>query len=270
MGIDYDQIKQGQRAMWSAGDFPDIAKTIQPVSDALVEAMEIQAGQDVLDVATGSGNAAIPAARLGARVTGLDLTPELFDAARVRAEEAGVEVEWVEGDAEELPFADGSFDRVMSVFGSMFAPRQARAASEMLRVARPGGLVGTCAWTPDGLNGRFFAVVGRHMPPPPEGLQQPVLWGTEEHMRELWGDGAELSFQTLTVAVEAESPEAWVDYCEENLGPMIMAKRALEPEGRWEALRDDLVAQYAEHNEATDGTLHAPAEYLQTLGRLPA
>jgi len=194
MEIDYGQIKQGQRAMWSSGDFPDIAKTIQPVSDALVEAMGIQEGQDVLDVATGSGNAAIPAAQIGARVTGLDLTPELFDAARARAAEAGVEVEWVEGDAEELPFADGS---------------------------------------------------------------------------ELWGGAAELSFQTLTVPVEAESPEAWVDYCEETLGPVIMAKRALEPEGRWEALRSDLLAHYTEHNEATDGTLHAPAEYLRTLGRLP-
>jgi ubiquinone/menaquinone biosynthesis C-methylase UbiE len=269
MGIDVSGIKQGQKAMWSIGDYPDLAKRIEDVAERLVEAVGARAGMRLLDVATGSGNVAIAAARAGASVTGLDLTPELLDAARRRAGESGVEVRWVEGDAEELPFADDSFDLVTSCFGAMFAPRHERAAAELARVARPGGTIGVAAWTPEGLNGRLFKTVGAHMPPPPPELKSPTMWGEEAHMRSLFADsGAELSFERAMASFAAESPASWVDYNERVLGPAILAKAALEPQGRYQQLRDDMLALYEDANESKDA-FRVDAEYLLTVARLP-
>jgi ubiquinone/menaquinone biosynthesis C-methylase UbiE len=269
MGIDVSGIKQGQKAMWSMGDYPDLAKRIEDVAERLVEAVGAREGMQLLDVATGSGNVAIAAARAGASVTGLDLTPELLDAARRRAGESGVEVRWVEGDAEELPFADDSFDLVTSCFGAMFAPRHERAAAELARVARPGGTIGVAAWTPEGLNGRLFKTVGAHMPAPPPELKSPTMWGEEAHMRSLFADsGAELSFERAMASFEAESTASWVDYNERVLGPAILARAALEPQGRYQQLRDDMIALYEDANESKDA-FRADAEYLLTVARLP-
>jgi SAM-dependent methyltransferase len=261
-----DNFKQVQRAMWAAGDFPTIATTIQDASDVTIDRLGVEPGQDVLDVATGSGNAAIPAAERGARVVGLDQVPELLEAARARAAELGLEIEWVEGDAEALPFDDASFDRISSVFGVMFAPRHEQTAGELVRVTRTGGRIAVAAWTPAGLNGQMFKTLGAYMPPPPPELKSPVLWGDEEHVRELFSDPRlEVTCERHAVAVAWESIGGWIDHCELNLGPTVLAKAALVPQGRWEAARADLVALYERHNMATDGSLDAPAEYLVTV-----
>jgi ubiquinone/menaquinone biosynthesis C-methylase UbiE len=272
MSFDPSEIKQRQRAMWSTGDYPDIARKIQIAADAVVEAVGVQDGERLLDVATGSGNAAVAAARRGARVTGLDLTPELLEAATARAAGDGVEIEFVQGDAEALPFEDGSFDRVTSVFGAMFAPDQRQAAAELLRVVRPGGTVAVAAWTPEGVNGQMFGTLAKYMPPPPEGFKPPILWGVEDAVRELFAGAAEVTCARLpaTDSVRADSAEAWVDYTERVLGPTILAKRALEPSGAWDAARADLIALYERHNVATDGTYLAHPEYLLTVARKAA
>jgi SAM-dependent methyltransferase len=270
MSIDVSAIKEGQRRMWSTGDYPDIAKTIVGAAELVVERAGAGPGETLLDVATGSGNVAIPAAAGGAAVTGLDLTPELLAVARKRATDAGLDVEFIEGDAEALPFEGASFDRVTSCFGVMFAPRQELAAAELARVARPGGMIVFTAWTPEGLNGQMFKIVGSYMPPPPPELKAPVMWGDEEHVRSLFaGAGAELTFERHTIAFEHDSPEGWVEYNERVLGPTIMAKAALEPQGSWDALRRDLLELYADGNEAEDGSFRAAAEYLLTVARMP-
>ncbi|HMD57924.1 MAG TPA: class I SAM-dependent methyltransferase [Solirubrobacteraceae bacterium] len=204
-------------------------------------------------------------------MTGLDITPELLEVARSRAAESELAVEWVEGDAEALPFERHAFDRVTSCFGVMFAPRHQVAADELARVARPGGTIAVAAWTPEGLNGRMFKTVGSYMPPPPPELTPPVMWGTEAHIEELFADtGAALSFERRTVTFVYDSPESWVEYNSRVLGPAILARAALEPQGRWEELRGDLTDLYVEHNDAEDGSLRAQAEYLFTLARMPA
>ncbi len=271
MALDVAAFKQVQRKVWSSGDYPDIAKRIEAAAERLVAAADVQAGQDVLDVATGSGNVALVAAARGARVTGVDLTPELFGAARRRASDAGVEVEWVEGDAEDLPCEASSFDRVLSAFGTMFAPRHEVAAAELVRVARPGATIGVAAWTPEGTNGRMFKTVGSHMPPPPPELKPPSMWGDEDHVRSLFEPhGVTVEFERASVEFEDESIEAWLSYSEEKLGPMVMARAALEPQGKWEALHDDLKALYEGDNMNTDGSFRVAPEYLITIARVPA
>jgi SAM-dependent methyltransferase len=270
MSIDLGAFKDSQRKMWTAGDYPELAQSIQSVSDKLVERVGTKAGETVLDVATGSGNAAIASALTGAKVTGLDLTPKLLEAARARAGEAGLQIEFVEGDAEELPFADGSFDRVTSCFGAMFAPRHKQAARELARVARPGASIGVTAWTPEGLMGQMFRILGSYMPTPPEGFVPPVMWGTEDHVRGLFAESeAELSFERLTVTFQHDSPETWVEYNAKVTGPTVMARAALEPQGRWEEAEAELIGLYQQANEAEDGTLSVQGEYLLSVARLP-
>ncbi len=270
MSIDVSGIKEGQRMMWTMGDYPDIARTIATVGELVVERAQAAPGASLLDVATGTGNVAIPAAAAGSSVTGLDLTPRLLEVARERATAAGVDVRFVEGDAEELPFENASFDRVTSCFGVMFAPRQQLAAAELARVAGPGARIVFTAWTPEGMNGRMFKTVGSYMPPPPPELKPATAWGDEDHVRSLFADtGAELTFERHTVVFEHDSPESWLDYNERVLGPTIMAKAALEPQGRWDALRNELLGLYAEGNEADDGGFRARAEYLLSVAQMP-
>ena len=264
-------FKDGQRKMWSIGDYPQIATRLVSATEALVEQAGIAAGEQVLDVATGTGNVALAAAKLGAKVTGLDLTPQLLVEARRRAAEEELEVEWLEGDAEALPFEDGSFDRVTSCFGVIFAPRQQLAAAELVRVARPGATIGVTAWTPEGVNGKMFQTVGSYMPPPPAGAIPPVMWGDEDHVRSLFADSdAVLSFERRSVTFTHDSPESWVEYNTHALGPTILAKAALEPQGRWGELEAELIGLYQEANEAEDDTLVFQAEYLLTVARLPS
>src|SRR5689334_11299262 len=170
------EAQQAARTVWSDGDYPSVARQIEGVGKSTVERAGIQAGDAVLDVACGAGNATIPAAGTAARTVGLDITPELIEAGKRAAAEAGVEIEWVEGDAQDLPFDDDSFDVVLSVFGCMFAPDHAKAAAELARVLKPGGRMVVAAWRPEGNVGRMFGTIAQHMPPPPEGFQPPPLW----------------------------------------------------------------------------------------------
>lgn len=266
--LDKEAFRGTQRAVWGAGNWPSVAELIQQVSDELVPKLEIESGQEMLDIGTGSGNLAIPAAQAGAKVTGVDITPELFDAARKRAADAGVEVEWVEGDAADLPFEDASFDRVGSVFGAIFAPVNQDAADEMVRVCRPGGLIVNCGWTPEGLNGQMLKLVSSKMPPPPEEAQSPMLWGDEDHVRELFeGKDVELSFDHAVCMMEAESVEEMIRQMEEELGPVVMAKKVLEPEGKWEELRGELVELEKSFSKDSGNGFVAEAEYVRTYVR---
>jgi len=256
-----DQMKQGTRATWAAGDYHAIAeRTLWPVGERIVRRVAVAAGDDVLDVACGSGNAALRAAQAGGRVVGVDLTPELFEAGRRLAAEAGVEIEWVEGDAEALPAADESFDAVVSVFGCMFAPRHRVAAAELARVLRPGGRLCVAAWTPEGEVGELFATLGGYMPAPPPIAEPPVLWGSEDHVRDLFADtGLELEFSRETVQFPRfDTVEEEVEFSATKFGPMIMARRMLPPE-RWEALVADMRRLIATQTGAM--------EYLVTTGR---
>jgi ubiquinone/menaquinone biosynthesis C-methylase UbiE len=254
-------MKQGAHAVWAAGDFSVIAQLIEGVGVECAEQAGAAPGIELLDVACGSGNVAIPAAERGARVTGLDLTPELFDAARARAAAAGVEVELLEGDAEDLPFEDASFDRVTSTFGVQFAPRHEVAAAEIARVCRPGGKIVIYNWTLEGLVGRLFDLIGSYMPSPPDFASPPALWGNEEHVRQLF-PSIDLTFERRMAAVPAESPELFVQHFEKFFGPTIMAKRALEPQGRWQELREQYVDLIDEHFH--DGKVHQ--EYFAIEG----
>jgi SAM-dependent methyltransferase len=254
-------LKQGARATWAAGDFPAIAKrTLWEVGPRVVRHVGVRPGDDVLDVACGTGNAAIPAAQAGGRVVGVDLTPELFDAGRREAADAGVQIDWVQGDAEDLPFGDESFDVVVSTFGCMFAPRHEVTARELARVLRPGGRLGICSWTPDGAMGEFFQRIGSYMPPPSPLAEPPPLWGSEAHVEELFdGAGIELEFERESVeAPSFESPEAQVEFTTSKFGPLMMARQLTEASGRWTELRGALLEQ---------AELGEPAEYLVVIGR---
>lgn len=264
-----DELRQRQRAVWAAGDYPDIAATIEDVSEVAVAASGVASGEVLLDVATGNGNAALVAARRGARVTGIDFTAHLLDVARRRARQEDLEIDFEEGDAEQLAYPDNEFDKVVSVFGAMFVLDQERAAAELLRVCRPGGTIVVTAWTPEGLNGQMFAVLGRHLPPPPEGFKPPTLWGSAERVRELFAGASEVRCvrRRAEHGVRAESTDVWLDYLERVLGPIVLAKRALEPDGRWPAARSDLAELYNGFNEAEDGSIRVQPEYLLTVVR---
>jgi SAM-dependent methyltransferase len=262
-----DDFKQRQQAIWAAGDYPTLAEHIAGVGELLVERTELTAGTRVLDVACGAGNAALAAAQEGAVVTGLDLVPELLEAGRARAERAGVDIEWVEGDAESLPFDDASFERVLSTFGHMFAPRHRPTADEMARVCREGGIVGICSWTPEGVTGDIFRAVGKYMPPPPDFASPPLLWGTEEHVREMFGSVAkDLEFERRSATIEWDSVEGWADYFLDRFGPLVTARQMLGE--RFAGLRADIVAAWEAYNEADDGRLVLPQEYLLAVVRL--
>src|ERR1700712_1363456 len=223
-------FKARARAIWAAGDFPRVAReTIKDVGPALVAAAGVGPGMRVLDVAAGSGATSIPAALTGAEVVASDLTPELLEAGRAAAAAVGAELEWVEADAQALPFEDGSFDVVWSSFGAMFAPRHEVVAGELVRVVRPGGTIAMANWPPDSWVGRFFLAMLPFLPPLPEGAQPPIAWGVEEHVRALFGDGVSaLRFSREVQAVDGfATPEEVVAYYRDNFGPTIMAYRSL-------------------------------------------
>lgn len=265
------EVKERSRATWAAGDFDAVAELILDVGERIVERLNIGPGERVLDVAAGTGNAAIPAAVAGADVVASDLTPELFVAGRRRAEAAGVELEWVEADAEALPFDDASFDAVLSTFGHMFAPRHEVAAAEIARVIRPGGRFGLCCWKPDGKVGTFFATIGKHTGPPPGVAVPPPMWGTVDHCAAMFdGSDVELEFEHATTRMDFTDADEAVDLYATKFGPVVMAKAALEPEGRWEPLREDLLAMFVEESEPTEKGLGFEAEYLVALGRKPS
>ena len=256
------EMKQFTRATWAAGDFGEIARRgLWGVGERIVQRVGIGKNERVLDVACGTGNAAIRAAQAGGQVVGLDLTPELFEPGRRLAAQAGVSIDWVEGDAEAIPYEDNSFDVVHSTFGCMFAPRHRVTATELARVLRPGGRLGLCNWTPEGSQSHFFRALGAYLPPPPDFAQPPLLWGTEDHVRELFaGSGVQLEFERDT-AIENEPFETGreaVDFVASNFGPLMMLRGRLEAQGVWGEVREKLEALYDRHE---------PAEYLVVLGR---
>jgi SAM-dependent methyltransferase len=253
-----------QRAMWGAGDYPALSPYIAEVGERVVDRAGVEAGMRVLDVACGTGNAALPAARAGARVTGLDLVPELLDAGRAKAEAEGVEIEWVEGDAQALPFEDDAFDRVFSTFGHMFAPRHREVADEMARVCRKGGVIATCNWTPEGTVGDVFRASSAYMPPPPDFASPPILWGTEGHVREMFAAAATgFEFERHTNMIEWESVEGFADFFLARFGPLVTARDRLGE--RFADLRAEVVAVWEERNEADDSRFVLPQEYLLAL-----
>lgn len=258
---------QKLKTTWGAGDFGVVAPRVISASLKVVEAAGIADGETVLDVACGTGNSAIPAAKLGAKVTALDIVPALLEQGEAAAAREGLEIEWVEGDAGALQFEDGSYDVVISVFGCMFAPDQQAAANEIARTLKPGGRMAIGAWTPDSVIATSFARVAGYMPPPPEGFQPPVMWGNAEHVTELFaGSGIEPSFETHAVDFQFDSAAESVDHLSEFFGPMVMMRTAMEAEGKWPEVREKLIAGAEEDNTSTEGDLRYAATYLVSTG----
>ncbi|MCV7279525.1 class I SAM-dependent methyltransferase [Mycolicibacterium flavescens] len=265
--VDADRaLKTKHRALWASGDYPAVAAELIPaLGPELVQACGVRAGQLVLDVAAGSGNAAIPAAELGAVVTASDLTPELFDAGRRIAAERGVQLEWAEADAEALPFADNSFDVVMSCVGAMFAPHHQAAADELVRVARTGGTIGMINWTPQGFIGNLFATMKPYAPPPPPGAGPAPLWGDENHVRALFGDRvADLTMRRQTVRLDhSPTPAEFREYWKRNYGPTIAAYNFnADDADRVAALDADFLAFLQHWDRGEAGASYWDAEYL--------
>ena len=261
---DLAAIKQRQQATWSSGDYHMIGTQIVLQSELLIEALDVRSTDRVLDVATGSGNAALAAARRGCEVIGLDYVPALLDRARRRAEAEGLQVEFIEGDAEALPFEDGRFDVVSSVFGAIFAPDQERTASELVRVCRPGGRIGLVAHTPQGFIGQLFRTNAKHVPPP-AGLLSPILWGTQERLGELFDSvTTDIRVERRQMVFRYRSPEAYIAYWRRYYGPTLKAFDAVGEAGR-DALEGDLLDLIARFNRADDGTMVVPSEYLEAV-----
>ena len=261
---DLQAIKGRQQATWSAGDYARVGNVILLTAELLCEAVDLRGGQRVLDVAAGSGNAALAAARRFADVTATDYVPALLEEARKRAAAEGLTLAFQEADAERLPFPDASFDAVLSTFGAMFAPDHEQVARELLRVCRPGGKIGMTNWTPEGYLGDFFRTMGRHVPPP-AGLRSPMLWGSEDHLRRLFGDGvSDLAVTRRLFAWRQRSPRAWIDFFRAYYGPTLKAFASLDG-ARQDQLVADLEALIQRHNVAGDGTMVVHAEYLEVV-----
>jgi SAM-dependent methyltransferase len=250
------------REIWSAGNWPALSKLVVAPGEATAAAANAGPGMSALDVGAGDGNVAIPLAKAGANVTALDPTPELFESGRARAAEAGVEIEWVEGDAMDLPFDDHSFDVVTSNFGAMFAADHKRAAAELTRV---GGRVIMTTWDLEGMNGQLFAVMRPFMPPPPDGAEPPPLWGVEEHVHECFAPtGREVTIERDTAPTGTfASVDLYTDFLLSTLGPVALARPGLEADGRWDEMRAAVRESYERFNEATDGTFRASPAYFR-------
>jgi len=261
---DFTAIKQRQQATWSSGDYAVVGTTLQIVGENLAEAADVRAGEHVLDVAAGNGNATLAAARRFARVTSTDYAPSLLDKGRARAQAEGLDVQFQVADVEALPFADEAFDVTLSTFGAMFAPDHERTAHEMLRVTRPGGRIGLANWTPDSFIGRLFKVIGAHVPPP-AGVMPPALWGTQEHLQTLFGtQAAHIHTQRRVFNFRYASPAHWIQVFRDFYGPTHKAFAALDTAGQ-RALERDLNALLDALNTAGTGSLVVPSEYLEVV-----
>jgi SAM-dependent methyltransferase len=263
------ELKARHRAMWASGDYPSMVETfLLPLGPRLVEACAIGPGMRVLDVAAGTGNASIPAAQAGADVTASDLTPELLEAGRRRAEAEGLALEWAEADAEQLPFEDESFDVVMSSIGAMFAPHHQDVADELVRVCRPGGTIGLLSWTPEGMIGALFRTMGPFAPPPPPGAQPPPLWGGEDHVHELFGsrvDFATLQRDRLDITAFPH-PQDFGEHFKARYGPTIAAQANARRTDRAAELDEALSRFCDEWNLGTADQARFEMEYLLAVG----
>ena len=267
------ELKARHRAMWALGDYPAIAADlVAPLGQAVVEAAAVGPGRRVLDVAAGTGSAAVVAARTGADVVASDLTPELLEAGRQRAEAEGLDLSWRQADAESLPFDDSEFDHVLSAIGVMFAPHHRRSADELVRVCRPGGSIALASWTPEGFIGQMFATMKPFAPPPPPGAQPPPLWGDEQHVRDLLGDRvAEVTAVRRTVRVDAfDHPAHFRDYFKGAYGPTIVAYRNLGDDTERVAELDVALEDLAKRSDRGDGDFAMEWEYLLLTARRAA
>jgi len=261
---DFAAIKARQQATWASGDFSVVGTTLQIVGESLAEAADVNAGERVLDVAAGNGNATLAAARRFADVTSTDYVPALLDRGRARAQAEGLSIAFEVADVENLPFADARFDVVLSTYGAMFAPDHRRTAGEMLRVLKSGGRLGLANWTPDGFIGRLFKVIGAHVPPP-AGLQSPALWGTEAHLATLFGDGAaHIRCERKFFNFRYRSAAHWVQVFRDFYGPTHKAFAALDAAGA-ESLEQAITALLDEMNAAGPATLVVPSAYLEVV-----
>ena len=256
-------VKGRQQAMWASGDFAVIGTTLQIVGELLCEAVDVQAGERVLDVAAGNGNATLAAARRFAAVTSTDYVPALLESGRRRAQAEGFDVAFKVADAEDLPYPDASFNVVLSTFGVMFAPDHYQAASEMMRVCRKGGRIGLASWTPSGFLGQLFRVVATYVPPIP-GVRSPLLWGTDAHIQHLFQGAARIVQTSRHFAFRYRSPEHWVEVFRTYYGPVHKAFAALDAEKR-AALEADLIALLRQSDRGGSSGLVVPAEYLETV-----
>ena len=261
--IDLDAIKARQHAAWGSGDYAAVGTTLQVVGEMLCEAVDLRSNQRVLDVAAGNGNATLAAARRFAEVVSTDYVESLLEDGRRRAEAERLPVTFQEADAEHLPFADESFEVVLSTFGVMFTPNQEQAARELLRVCRRGGKIGLANWTPDGFVGRVFKSIGRFVPPTP-GVKSPLMWGTKAHLEGLFGPQATVVVNGARFVFRYRSAQHWLDFFRTHYGPVLKAFAALDADAR-EALEADLRALLDELNIARDGTLVIPGEYLEVV-----
>jgi len=262
--VDFGALKTRQQAAWSSGDYAVIGTTLQIVGETLCEALDLRSGAKVLDVAAGNGNVTLAAARRFCEVTSTDYVPELLERGRVRAAAEGLPIEFRVADAEALPFADGSFDAVVSTFGVMFAPDQERAAAEMLRVCKRGGKIGLANWTPEGFIGQMFKTMGKHVAPP-AGVKPPPLWGNPARLSELFDpQQASVGWAKRDYVFRYRSPAHWVEVFRTWYGPVLKAFAALDA-GKQAALESDLLALAGQFNRSGDGTMVVPSEYLEIV-----
>jgi SAM-dependent methyltransferase len=261
--IDLAAVKSRQQAAWSSGDYAIVGTTVQIVGETLCEAVDLRAGERVLDVAAGNGNATLAAARRFAEVVSTDYVAALLERGRERARADRLPVTFLEADAENLPFETGSFDVVLSTFGVMFAPDHGKAASELVRVCRRGGRIGLANWTPESFIGRLFKLVGQYVPPAP-GVRSPALWGTKTYLKDLVGGEASVTAESRTFVFRYRSPEHWVEIFRLYYGPVHKAFAAIDPKART-VLERDLHILIDEFNIAEDGTVVIPSEYLEAI-----
>jgi len=261
---DLDTVKTRQQGAWSSGDYAIIGTTLQIVGEALCEALDLRAGQKVLDVAAGNGNVTLAAARRWCEVVSTDYVPALLERGRERATAERLAIEFRQADAEALPFADASFDVVVSTFGVMFTPNQDKAATELLRVCKRGGKIGLANWTPEGFIGQLFKTIGKHMPPP-AGVKSPALWGTGAHITELFGaQTSSIQLERRNFVFRHRSAQHWLDVFKTYYGPVLKTFGALDPQAQ-AALTDDLFALIKRFDRSGDKTMVVPSEYLEVV-----
>jgi ubiquinone/menaquinone biosynthesis C-methylase UbiE len=262
--VDLKALKARQQNAWSSGDYAVVGATLQIVGEELCEALDLRAGQTVLDVAAGNGNVTLAAARRWCEVTSTDYVPALLDRGRARAAANGLKVAFRDADAEALPFADQSFDAVVSTFGVMFTPNQDKAAAELIRVCKSGGKIGLANWTPEGFIGQLFKTIGKHMPPP-AGVKSPALWGTRPRITEMFGTQASsIEIESRNFNFRYRSPQHWLDIFKTYYGPVLKTFAALPAQAQ-SALTADLLALAGQFNRAADGSMVVPGEYLEIV-----